>query len=403
MRKLFIVLIVACVAFAGYQMFADDSSEVGGSFVDPTDGNAGDPSFTSYVLPAHRNMYEQLSSVEKEIYRGIRDTLAAGKFEAVFENVDWDVYKEALHRAYQGVYYDFPEFFWLNHAWQAKAYSTDGALKNVVMEIDCYEYWRYTSNKDAHVNAVIDEARRIASLASTMKTDYEKVKFVHDYLVVSAEYDYVCLEEIDKSHQRASSQQSHTVYGALINKVCVCDGYAKAAQLILSMVGVDCEYSQGTAGGGHAWNYVVLDGDEYWMDVTWDENETENDEGELYAPYGSCYNYFCVDDATLYETHTPEDHFEIPVCDSLTYNFFHYENSYLEEYSFEAFCRATANQSGAQILHVKFASHAELKEALEDLFEKDRYKEVPELKGRSFRYQHPKGEDGKQVISILLP
>ena len=91
MRKLFIVLIVACVAFAGYQMFADDSSEVGGSFVDPTDGNAGDPSFTSYVLPAHRNMYEQLSSVEKEIYRGIRDTLAAGKFEAVFENVDWDV------------------------------------------------------------------------------------------------------------------------------------------------------------------------------------------------------------------------------------------------------------------------------------------------------------------------
>lgn len=63
----------------------------------------------------------------------------------------------------------------------------------------------------------------------------------------------------------------HTPYGALMNGDCVCEGYAKAAQLLFTMCGQECYYVTGDAGGSHGWNIVEVDGKYYQLDVTWND------------------------------------------------------------------------------------------------------------------------------------
>lgn len=393
-------LVIGSIAFAAYSfLFGDSDSGVKGDYGFSVDSDETED--IGYTLPENRNMYYQLDDVEKGIYKEIRDAVASGETTVNIHTLNYDRSVAALYQAFDAVYYDFPEFFWLNQGWECSAYyAQSGSGYDMVVKLGCYDYWQYTTEKDEYIDAALAEAQRIASMASAQKTDYDKVKFVHDYLVVNAEYDYVCLEELNKTVQRASSQQSHTIYGCLVNKVCVCDGYAKSFQLIMSMLGIECEYVEGDAGGGHAWNYVVLDGEEYWMDITWDENELAHDNGTLLAPYGANYDYFCVTDGELYKTHTPEPTFDIPVCDSTEYNFYQYENSYLESYDFDAVCKAVSEQDGSQIIHIKFGSEAELNAAIKELVHLRKYRDIPEIGNMDVQFY---SSDESCVMHIYLP
>jgi hypothetical protein len=50
----------------------------------------------------------------------------------------------------------------------------------------------------------------------------------------------------------------------------VCATYAMLFYKMASRLGIECYYCVGYAGGSlHAWNMVVLDGEEYFYDVTW--------------------------------------------------------------------------------------------------------------------------------------
>lgn len=392
----FTVLIIACIAFAVKNFSSDDGGSASGDYGYSI--NIDDTADIGYSMPEHRNMYNQLDSTEKSLYSELRKGIAAGNTTITVYTDDYDRSVEALYQAYDALYYDFPEFFWLNGGWRCSG-EYAGIGYNMIIETGCYDYWQYTNDKDGYIEAALSEAKRIAAMADTLENDYEKAKFVHDYLVVNAEYDYVCLEEINQTVQRASSQQSHTIYGCLVNKVCVCDGYAKSFQLIMSMLGIDAEYVEGDAGGGHAWNYILLGGDEYWLDVTWDENELEDDNGNLLAPNGANYGYFCVTDNKLYETHTPDPTFKIPVCDSDEYNFFVYENSHLQSYDFEAFCNAVAEQKGAQIIHIRFASESALETAVDQIVHNGKYKQVPGLSDKNPQFYSNKNEN---IMHIYL-
>ncbi len=391
----FTILIIVCIVVA-VKNFSDDSGDNAGDYGYSIDMN--EVADIGYELPEHRNKYNQLDAEEKRLYTELRKGIASGKSVIRVYTEDYDSSIAALYQAYDAVYYDFPEFFWINGGWKCNG-EYSGSGYTLIFEPMFYDYWQYTNDKDGYIEAVMTEAKRIAAMAETLDSDYDKVKFVHDYLVVNAEYDYVCLEEMNKTVQRASSQQSHTVYGCLVNKVTVCDGYTKTFQLIMSMLGIDAEYVEGDAGGGHAWNYVILGGDEYWIDITWDENELMDDSGRLLAPQGANYGYFCVTDSELYKTHTPEPDFEIPICDSTDYNFFVYEHSYLQNYDFGALCTAVSEQDGAQIIHIKFGSNSELQKAIDDLVYNGSYRNIPQI-----AYKNPQfysAQDG-DVLHIYL-
>lgn len=91
-------------------------------------------------------------------------------------------------------------------------------------------------------------------------TDYEKAVQLARYLSYLISYDY--------SHVNGSAD--YTTKGALTTHLVVCQGYANAYSNLLYMLGIESYYVRGQANGGnHGWNKLVIDGVEYYTDVTW--------------------------------------------------------------------------------------------------------------------------------------
>lgn len=101
---------------------------------------------------------------------------------------------------------------------------------------------------------------------TTGKDRVEQIKIVHDYLVDTVEYDLEAGSNI------------YNIYGTLIDKRAVCEGYARAFKYILDDLEIPtviaCGLAKNSAGvtETHAWNYVQLEnGQWYAIDVTWDD------------------------------------------------------------------------------------------------------------------------------------
>lgn len=103
-------------------------------------------------------------------------------------------------------------------------------------------------------------------------SDYEKVKAVHDYIILHNEYN------------RSSGGACNTLYRG----DSACNGYALAFYIIMKKAGVPvtCEYGYGLE-SEHLWNRVQVDGHWYNIDLTWDDLGGQN----------VGYDYFLKSDA----------------------------------------------------------------------------------------------------------
>ncbi|MDO4260836.1 MAG: transglutaminase domain-containing protein [Eubacteriales bacterium] len=154
------------------------------------------------------------------------------------------------------------------------------------------------------------------ALLSEDMSDYEKVKTIHDHLVVTVDYDYEGL---------ASGSLPDSVYtaeGALIHHLAVCEGYARAFGWLCDQAGLENLLVFGTADDGtgvqsHAWNQVRVDGVWYNVDVTWDDPLVN---GQVVTDGSNLsYAYFLVPDSTLSGTHTAENPEELHACTDSRY------------------------------------------------------------------------------------
>ncbi len=119
----------------------------------------------------------------------------------------------------------------------------------------------------------------IASIPDDCDTDYEKAKYLHDYLCETVTY---------------KEGESDYAYTALLNGIADCGGYADAYKELLLAVGILCDTVHGVASTGpHAWNMIWLDGKCYFTDVTWDD-----------ARFDIIYDYFMISYEKMEKDHT---------------------------------------------------------------------------------------------------
>lgn len=109
-----------------------------------------------------------------------------------------------------------------------------------------------------------NKVEEIADSVSSEASDVKKIKAVHDYLVRNTQYDYA------NYLNETVPMVSYTPYGALIQNVAVCQGYAMAFQMIMEEIGIPCEIVVSDE-MKHAWNMVQLDNEWYHVDTTWDD------------------------------------------------------------------------------------------------------------------------------------
>lgn len=141
------------------------------------------------------------------------------------------------------------------------------------------------------------------SLIKPDMSDLEKEKILHDYVIQNVEYDW------QNYQNNTITVESHTAYGALINKTAVCDGYTELLHNLLKAAGIESIFVTGEANGnkgweGHAWLIVKVDGHYSHLDVTWNDLDKSD---------ALDYTYFNRFDAEMEKDHK-WDREAYPVC-----------------------------------------------------------------------------------------
>lgn len=170
-----------------------------------------------------------------------------------------------------------------------------------------YEY-RFTADEISSMNIASERAAReiMENITSDMD-DYDKLKYFHDYLVLNCEND-------------TESPYSNTIYGALVQKKALCEGYSKAFSYLCNLAGIENTIVSGETKVPHMWNMVKLGGNWYHVDVTWD-----NPDDALHAEYPDVilYQYFMVTDSVIENNHTIWPHpAEPPKANGRNENYF---------------------------------------------------------------------------------
>ncbi len=208
-------------------------------------------------VDATKYFYNQLTANQKKIYDAV---WAAGPVEQVRVNVStasMSVAQQDALLALTALNEDNPLFFWLSSIGLRRASS--------------YIIISFTLNTThyADFNDVATKQTAIIEAANKIKVNgisrHEKVKSIHDYLAKNIVYDNTIAEP-----------NIFDSYGALVNGVCVCEGYAEAFKLLCDREGIPCLTVMGTGdGGAHKWNMVQMeDGEWYLLDSTWDDQSS---------------------------------------------------------------------------------------------------------------------------------
>lgn len=169
-------------------------------------------------------------------------------------------------RAAVAYYYDNPEIWFIEKVTLEYFYDmgTDypsGADVNISL-LPGYTYSQITSKHTKVMNSAKSLAANAVAKAST---DYDKIKYVHDYFVGKLSYDY------------NNQKDSDNVVGAYINNKVDCLGYTMAFALMTQLLNIPSIIIFGKiADEGHAWNYVKLNNAWYAIDVTFDDSYSDN-------------------------------------------------------------------------------------------------------------------------------
>lgn len=293
--------------------------------------------------------YRQLNSDQKEIYEAAYAAVKSGSAE--FGYIAESGYnKSDLSKGVTAFRNDHPEYCSLNGGYLSTMKGTD-----ITVTLKTRNFCDDPSG-GSYRSELMSKASQIVSQARRYSPGYEQIKFVHDYLCKTVEYDFSSASK-SSSDQSPAEQMSNTAYGALINGKAVCGGISFAFELIMQQLGYECGYVSGRAKrDSHAWNIIKVGSNYYYVDVTFDDHY---EKGKDYIEY----NYFCVTASEISKTHTASGDFTYPYAESNDLNFY-YTNGYVI-YSFytESDYGIIEEQMGNDYIHIKFTSETAYRQA----------------------------------------
>ena len=281
--------------------------------------------------------YEQLDYYGRLIYEGLYnnlDKLKTGTFTVNYDKAFNDLLneengEETLKNSFQlainALTFDNPDLFYID---VTKMYllmerTTRAFSKTYKVSIGAGEEGNYLAEQFSSEEAVNDAINTVEEIKNAIIRGIEndpaksQIKIVHDYLVDTIDYN------------SDDGSNIYNVYGALINKRAVCEGYARACKYILDELGIPCIIACGTGENrsgvteSHAWNYVMLDGQWYALDVTWDDPVVPEN---FRVSKESRYAYFLKGSENFFEDHIEDGNivgeagFKYPLLSENDYN-----------------------------------------------------------------------------------
>ncbi len=225
--------------------------------------------------------------------------------------------KEEIDRLYNAFFRDNPQFFYVRHIYGMKGYSLQESTYYNTLILT------YTNNADERRKAEQELEATVENLLMgrpDTEDEYATELFLHDQLAKWCTYDHAAAETTYENAPLA-----YTAYGALVSRTAVCEGYARALQLLLDRCGISSILVTGQAKENnehHMWNLVHINGENYFVDSTWNDNEDQ-----------LRHTYFNINEEQLSKTHTIDDGQYIPsVCTATKDNYFVREGTIIDTY-----------------------------------------------------------------------
>lgn len=219
-----------------------------------------------HLPAASERCYSRLTGDEAALYDRMTGAIYEyGSFSLSFFS---DIKADTLTKIHGYVLADHPDIFWV------------GELHYTTIGDRCVNYEpQYTmvrAEAERAAESIEQSVAGIIKAAEVFSSDYDRAVFVHDYLVGAVRYD-----------KNGENESRFDVRGVFSDRLAVCAGYAKAFQLIMQRMSIECFYVTGMAGEiSHAWNIVKLDGDYTSVDVTYDDPLLDGGEGTSHAYFG---------------------------------------------------------------------------------------------------------------------
>ena len=302
----------------------ENNIEVPGIVENPLDKLTQTPDTNTNVdysnVNVNKYFYNQLEEYSKTIYKafetnkeemksGTKQIELGDSFSSLLSQANG---QELLGKYYQSAIeaytYDNPEVFYLSpnkmflnietttrgNAVSYRVYINSGNEANYLTD-------EFTSKEQ--VESAIAQIEQVKNqiLQNATGDTYQDIKMVHDYLVDTISYD-----------SSLSKPYIYNIYGALVEKLCVCEGYARSMKYLLDSLDIPCTIviGKGTNSEGktenHAWNYVEIEGKWYAIDATWDDPVII---GNGTLSQSSKYRYFLKGSNEMAKDHTPSNTF----------------------------------------------------------------------------------------------
>lgn len=268
-----------------------------------------------------RYLYSLLNEEQKGWYRAIDEAVTNLRARA---EINAPLSLNRNYYIYFLYMFDNPEHFYLGNTVTIFNYGENqGAL------VFCYSDGEMTCRYGGELKEINDELRtrirnkqaifnkelnRILGTIPADAPDVWKERLIYDRILTDSHYNL-------SAKWDGIANDNWTAYGILVNKYGVCESYSEAFQTLCLYAGINCTGVVGTAGGGHKWNCVELDGEWYMCDITFDD--------PIGGEQGAAYHYyFNLTSAKMIEFNHDWSNSEWPVpeCVATKYGFYNYFN-----------------------------------------------------------------------------
>ncbi len=336
------------------------------------------------ILADSTTMRQRLESTELTLYDKMCEVFTQFGLEVTVPGI-YDI--DGIDKVFISVLNDHPEFFWMG----SNTYTAQVRGDITTITFQYAEGITESDDLPAMNRTFQQEVQAIVRQASSALTLYEKILFIHDYLVRSCDYDM-------------SGERAFTGYGCLIDHQAVCSGYTAAFQTLMHEIGVECGNVGGytrpdwESGEGHAWNYVLFEGQYCWIDVTWDDPSMDG--GTNWGPDWVSHTYFLISSEQLFKTHrlNEKECAYIPVCQTDSHSYMRMMGYFVEPYTFDAIDELMSRGQG--MIVVQFANQFDFLQACDELIGDRRVFDTAYVKEHNLRHYRYSQDNDNWILEI---
>lgn len=250
--------------------------------------NGTDPAQNEKKQPGYFDETGKLVPFDGDLQALLRETVKAG--QSTVNVLPFGMERAAIQEEMNRFFFGRPELFYLEHSYSVYTVEGEQTVARVVLK-----YKHPQEQIPAMVERYESGLAEILAGVPTKGGDFDKLLYLHDYLVRHYAYDYEGTQQEKLTGEPVAVRDVYTLFQTGKG---VCQAYMLAFIALCEAVDIPClpVISDEMT---HTWNLVQLDGAWYHVDVTWDD--AGGADAPVYPSFNS-YKYFLLSDEGLCRT-----------------------------------------------------------------------------------------------------